>query len=57
MPNGMVFQNYETEQLEDKTKFTQWGLSSNNRESVSTEIVLFLTFYSHESIPPFCVSR
>lgn len=41
MPNGMVFQNYEMEQSEDKTKFTQWGLSSNNRESVSTEIVFF----------------
>jgi len=57
MPNGTVFQNYETEQSEDKIKFTQWGLSSNNRESVSNGDSAFFNFYSHESIPPLCVSR
>lgn len=53
MPNGTVFQNYETEQSEDKIKFTQWGLSSNNRESVSNGDSAFLTFIHMNLFPHY----
>jgi len=56
MLNGTVFQNLEMVQSEDNNKFTHGVYPVIIEKVFRLEIVLYM-FFSHESIPPPCVSR